>query len=126
MLAYLLGGIALVLVVLYWLFPRPGLEHEPVAGWLEARYRAESSKLFSAAGISPSTKCEYVGKMLVLVCRVPLAAQSSLDSALRQAGWSFTAGESGAAQFVKERSLAIVRCPAPRRDSECEFTLNYK
>ena len=127
MMVYLVGGVALVLAALWWLFPEALQKRDPIVGRLEARYRAEGGKLLSSAGVAPdASRCSYYTKALALACQVSPTAKAGLRSALQQAGWVVATDKPNQLVFIRERDTASLNCESPTRTGLCEFTLRYR
>ena len=127
MFLFIIGGIALVLAALWWLFPEALQKKDPLVGRLEARYREEGGSLLRAAGVAPdASHCSYSAKLLVLACRVAPSANTSLPSALQQAGWVVATGKRGQLVFTRGRDTASLSCERPTPPELCEFTLRYR
>jgi hypothetical protein len=122
---YLIGGIAAVLGVLWWVFPQPSAPASVGLGRLEARYRTELPELFAAAGLRDDpAKCNYSAKSLTLACTVPMSSESGLRSVLGKSGWAPSQTQSQTFLFTKGRDIASFQC-FRQSDSHCEFRLTY-
>jgi hypothetical protein len=121
---YLIGGVAAVLGVLWWLFPQPSTPATVGMGRLEARYRTELPELFASAGLRDDlAKCNYSAKSLALVCTVPASSEPGLRSALGRSGWAPSQTQGQTFLFTKDRDMASFQCF--RQPESCEFRLTY-
>ena len=104
-LVLVVGGVALVLGVLY-LVGRPPLRMEHVPGWLEEKYKAEADRLFAAAGErqAPSS-CVFLGKSIAFSCKVSALKREPMARALRDSGWSKVQGSSSSFRFTREQDI---------------------
>ena len=124
-LVYLIGGIALVLGVLWWALPGPETSINPAMGKLEARYRSEFQALLAVVGLREElTNCTYFPKSLTLACEIPSSLEEQLRSALSAGGWQSQPTRLMFA-FTKERDIASLECHSETR-APCEFRLTYR
>jgi hypothetical protein len=101
---YLVGGIALVLLVL-WLLAPPLPSAEPAVGRLEQAYREELASLF---GSSVERQCKYWPKHLYIACEsVPLDM-----SVVAKRGW-LPEGSDGPRFMRDQWRLKFICSPQP-------------
>ena len=112
--AYLLGGVALVLGVLWWLWPGEELKPMPM-GRQEQGYREEIAALF---GAQAAFTCEYWSKHLYIKC----GAVEVNDSVLASRGWHPKSGANKVRWYVKDRWRMKLNC-LPENAKTCELEI---
>ena len=126
MLVYLVGGIAVVLAILWWTYPGTTQIAEPRIGRLEARYRHDASALLQASGVTSGAKnCQYLSKAMALECEVDPNVIVTLRNSLQAAGWSPALSAANEYTFTKAKDLAAVRCTERKSESLCYFSLKF-
>jgi hypothetical protein len=107
---YLVGGVAIVLAILWWLVP--GSPAAPTAmGRLEQTYREEISVLF---GETAATGCHYWPKHLYISCGT-VDVNASL---LHDRGWKSGTSSGDVKWYVRDQWKLKLRC-APLSARSC-------
>jgi hypothetical protein len=99
---YVVGGVALVLAVLWWLAPGDELKPMPM-GRQEQAYREEVDSLFGAEAASA---CEYWSKHLYITC----GTVQVNESLLTKRGWQPSSQSGGFRWYTKERWRMKLQC----------------
>ena len=99
---YVVGGVAIVLAILWWLVPGSPATPVPM-GRLEQAYREEISLLF---GETTATGCQYWSKHLYITCGT-VDVNASL---LHDRGWKPGTSSGEVKWYVRDQWKLKIRC----------------
>lgn len=106
---HLVGGVAAVLALLWWLFPGPPANPLPM-GRLEQAYREEITALF---GEQAASECQYWAKHIYITCgTVAVSTPQLLDR-----GWQLESFSEKESSYLRAQWRLKLRCSTLSKES---------
>ena len=121
---FLVGGVAIVLYVLFQLAP-PLPIHRTQVGATEERLRDELATVWKVASID-APECEYVSKQFALRCAMPAEGQQQVIAAFRIRGWRTAVDTPSFSKLHRDRDVASITCEKAGKPNRCELQVRFK